>query len=84
MRKQIKQFFEADSASGITLLLFLIISLIIANSPLGPGFESLLAQPIGLETPQIHLKYSVLLWINDGLMVQPSALVAHSAFMPVL
>lgn len=68
MRKQIKQFFEADSASGITLLVFLVISLIIANSPWGPHFESLLAQQIGIETQQIHLKYSVLLWINDGLM----------------
>src|SRR5690606_31328622 len=68
MRKQIKQFFEADSASGITLLVFLIISLIIANSPLGPGFESLLGQQIGFETSQVHLKYPVLLWINDGLM----------------
>src|SRR3546814_15523506 len=68
MRKQIKQFFEADSASGITLLVFLVISLVIANSPWGPGFESLLEQQIGFETSQVHLKYPVLLWINDGLM----------------
>lgn len=68
MRKQIKQFFEADSASGITLLVFLVISLIIANSPWGTHFESLLAQQIGIETQHVHLKYSVLLWINDGLM----------------
>lgn len=68
MRKQIKQFFEADSASGITLLAFLIVSLIIANSPLGPGFESMLSQKVGFETPQVQLRYSILLWINDGLM----------------
>lgn len=68
MRKQIKQFFEADSASGITLLIFLVISLIIANSPLGAGFEQLLNRQIGVETPSIHLRYSVLQWINDGLM----------------
>lgn len=68
MRRQIKQFFEADSASGITLLVFLIISLIIANSPLGPGFEALLEKQIGFETSQLHLKYPILLWINDGLM----------------
>src|SRR5690606_36948655 len=68
MRKQIKQFFEADSASGITLLIFLIISLIIANSPLGGGFEYLLSREVGIETPSIHLKYSILQWINDGLM----------------
>ncbi|WP_257658926.1 Na+/H+ antiporter NhaA [Parapedobacter lycopersici] len=68
MRKQIKQFFEADSASGITLLVFLIISLLIANSPLGAGFEALLGRQVGFETPSIHLKYSLLNWINDGLM----------------
>ncbi|MFC3197035.1 Na+/H+ antiporter NhaA [Parapedobacter deserti] len=68
MRKQIKQFFEADSASGITLLVFLVISLTIANSPLGPGFESLLVTKIGFETTAVHLRYSVLHWINDGLM----------------
>ena len=68
MRKQIKQFFEADSASGITLLVFLIVSLLIANSPLGPGFESLLAYKIGFDSTSIHLNYSILQWINDGLM----------------
>src|SRR5690606_30149218 len=68
MRKQIKQFFEADSASGITLLVFLIISLLIANSPLGVGFEALLGRQVGFETSSIHLKYSLLNWINDGLM----------------
>lgn len=68
MRKQIKQFFEADSASGITLLIFLVVSLLIANSPLGPGFESLLARKIGFESGSVHLNYSILQWINDGLM----------------
>jgi len=68
MRKQIKQFFEADSASGVTLLVFLIISLIIANSPLGPGFESLLNYKIGFESAAVQLNYSLLHWINDGLM----------------
>jgi len=68
MRKQIKQFFEADSASGITLLVFLIVSLVVANSPWGPGFASLLDHQVGIETPQLHLRYSILQWINDGFM----------------
>lgn len=68
IHKQIKQFFEADSASGVTLLIFLIISLIIANSPWGAGFEWLLSQQIGFENQQVQLKYSILQWINDGLM----------------
>lgn len=68
MRKQIKQFFEADSASGIVLLVFLIFSLLIANSPLGPAFATMLEQPLGFDTAGVHLRYSVLQWINDGLM----------------
>lgn len=46
----------------------LVVSLIIANSPLGPGFERLLAQKIGYESEALQLRYSVLVWINDGLM----------------
>src|SRR5690606_37311619 len=68
MRRQIKQFFEADSASGITLLFFLVTSLVVANSPLGPGFETLLSRKIGFESSSVHLNYSILQWINDGLM----------------
>lgn len=63
-----KNFFKSGSAGGVLLLVFLVISLIIANSPLGAGFEKLLAQEIGYQSNQISLKYPVILWINDGLM----------------
>lgn len=46
----------------------LIVSLIIANSPLGPDFEYLLAREVGYESEALELRYSILLWINDGLM----------------
>lgn len=60
MRKQIKQFFEADSASGVMLLIFLLFSLIIANSPLGDGFAALLSREVGVESGAVHLRYSIL------------------------
>lgn len=63
-----KRFFQSGSAGGIILIACLLISLVLANSPLGPGFESLLARELGYQSPQLHLRYSVLLWINDGLM----------------
>src|SRR5690606_28524814 len=47
----------------------LILSLIIANSPLAEGFNALLNTQLGFESEHIHLRYSVALWINDGLMV---------------
>src|SRR5690554_379476 len=61
-------FLRHESAGGIILFLCVIISLIIANSHLGAGFNSLLEHQIGFNTESIHLKYSVALWINDGLM----------------
>jgi len=66
---KIKNFLQSSTGPGIILIMCVIISLIIANSPWKTGFESLLNQEIGYESNGIHLKYPVLLWVNDGLMV---------------
>ena len=63
-----KNFVKSNNFGGILLFLCVIISLIIANSPLATGLQNLLDTTIGYETEHIHLKYSVALWINDGLM----------------
>jgi len=68
MRKIFQQFFNSASSGGIILFLCVIISLLIANSPWGVSFEKLLNLPLGFENPAIQLKYSIALWINDGLM----------------
>jgi len=66
--KPFKNFFQSESAGGIILLICVVISLVIANSPLGPGFNSLLDRHIGFSTKNLQLDYSILIWINDGLM----------------
>ncbi|QMU30882.1 Na+/H+ antiporter NhaA [Adhaeribacter radiodurans] len=63
-----KKFIQSGSAGGFLLLAFLVLSLGIANSPLGQPFENLLALEIGYSSSQVQLKYPILLWINDGLM----------------
>lgn len=63
-----REFLQSGSAGGVILLCCVVISLLIANSPLGVGFERLLASEWGVQTEQLHLRYSTLLWINDGLM----------------
>jgi NhaA family Na+:H+ antiporter len=63
-----KKFFQSSSTGGIILIFCVITSLIIANSGAGPGFEALLATEIGGVISGIHLRYPLLLWINDGLM----------------
>lgn len=63
-----KKFFSSGSAGGIVLAICVLLSLFIANSPLGDGFNRLLESEFGYSSPNVHLRYSVQLWINDGLM----------------
>jgi len=68
MKVLLKKLLTSPSLGGIVLFFFVVISLVIANSPLGPSFETLLNLPLGFETDSIHLLYPLALWINDGLM----------------
>ena len=67
--KPFKEFLQSEFAGGIILLGCVIISLILANSSLGPGLETLLETRLGFIYGAVDLDYSVLTWINDGLMV---------------
>jgi NhaA family Na+:H+ antiporter len=51
---------------GIILICCVLVSLAIANSPLGSDFAALLHTELGSE--RLGLRYTVLHWINDGLM----------------
>ncbi|MCD1117675.1 Na+/H+ antiporter NhaA [Chryseobacterium turcicum] len=61
-----KKFFQSNQSSGILLIFCVSLALIIANSPLGSSFQQFLDFQIGFE--DLHLKYPVSIWINDGLM----------------
>jgi NhaA family Na+:H+ antiporter len=63
-----QKLIDSGQAGGALLILCVIISLIIANTGANEPFKNLLGIELGFETPAIHLKYSVLNWINDGLM----------------
>lgn len=65
---QIRKFVQSGSFGGVLLLTCVVISLIIANSSLGPAFDRLLQTELGIHTSSLHLRYPILLWINDGLM----------------
>jgi len=66
--KIFSHFFRSSSAGGIVLLICVLISLLIANSQWSDGFKEILNLELGFNTSAIHLRYPVLLWINDGLM----------------
>lgn len=63
-----KDFFKSSNAGGILLFVCVIISMIIANTSAASSLQNLLDFKIGFENESIHLNYSILLWINDGLM----------------
>lgn len=66
--KTFKEFFNSSSGGGIILLICVVISLAIANSPLAWSFEKFLHAVVGFKTESIDLEFSVIHWINDGLM----------------
>lgn len=66
--KPFKEFVQSESLGGVILIVCVVISLIIANSPLAGALENLLQTELGIHTESVHLRYPALLWINDGLM----------------
>ena len=58
------EFVQVEAASAIALLAVTALALVIANSPLGHGYEAALAAKLG----PAWLRLSTLHWINDGFM----------------
>jgi NhaA family Na+:H+ antiporter len=68
LTKLFLEFFDSEQSSGIFLILCTIISILIANSFLGHGYQELWHTKIGFESGGFTLKYSIEHWVNDGLM----------------
>ncbi|QRR02047.1 Na+/H+ antiporter NhaA [Dyadobacter sandarakinus] len=66
--KAFRDFLRSGSIGGLILIACVVISMVIANTAAGPAFESFLSQELGYHSDTIHLRYPLLLWINDGLM----------------
>lgn len=64
----IKELLRSDSIGGIILIACVIVSLGIANSSLMLPYNHLLSTPLGKNFGDIHLQYSLISWVNDGLM----------------
>ncbi|KKO90479.1 pH-dependent sodium/proton antiporter [Sphingobacterium sp. Ag1] len=63
-----REFLKSSFAGGIILFSCVILALIVANTPLYGSVMEFLNREVGFESDHIHLKYSWLLWLNDGLM----------------
>ena len=58
-------FIQNQQSSGILLILFTIISLILANSSYNPNYQALI---YSATKNNFHLPATLLDWINDGFM----------------
>lgn len=63
-----REFLKSSFAGGIILFSCVILALIVANTSLYASVMEFLNREVGFESDHIHLKYSWLLWLNDGLM----------------
>ena len=63
-----KWFFKLEAASGIMLLIFAIIALILSNTTLSDYYFDTLNSHILIGTKNFGLDLSILHWINDVLM----------------
>ena len=50
------------------MLLCTLTAIVITNAPFGKGFLDVWHSKVGFEIGEMHLKYSVEHWSNDGLM----------------
>jgi NhaA family Na+:H+ antiporter len=65
----LREFAAGESAGGILLMVAAAIALVIANSPLLPGYQAVLATPVHFSVGDLlAIDKPLLLWINDGLM----------------
>lgn len=61
-------FFKSERTGGLILIASTIISILIANSPVGESYLHLWHARIDASLPGLPLNLSVEQWINDGLM----------------
>ena len=66
--KVFRDFFSSSSSGGILLIFCVLVSLVIANTGYGANYIQFLNKEIGLNSESLHLRYPILLWVNDGLM----------------
>lgn len=66
--RQTFSFINHPAAGGILLLSMVVISLVIANSPLATSFQAILNSHTGFYIGRLEFIYPLINWINDGLM----------------
>jgi len=62
------EFLKLEAASGILLIVAMVLALVFANTPLSVAYSGLLKMPVGVQVGPLVINKPFLLWVNDGLM----------------
>lgn len=68
LSKPLSRFIYIETSSAFILLIFTIISLILANSPWSKSFLSFWEVPLGINAGNMEFTRPIHAWINEGLM----------------
>lgn len=63
-----QEFARMAASGGLMILLFSLLALIWANSPLGQDYRQLWELRLGIQLGGLSLNQDLLHWVNDGLM----------------
>ncbi len=69
IKEPLARFIRLETSGSIILFAVTVIALILANSPVGNGFQDFWNNYITISLPGLELSKPILKWINDGLMV---------------
>lgn len=67
--KPLHDFLQLEAASGVVLMICAVVAMVVANSPFAAAYQNILDLHLSIGTGAYRISESLLLWINDGLMV---------------
>lgn len=68
VHRKIRYFFEHEAAGGLVLMAAALAALLLKNSPVSGGYDTLLELPVAVQVGALQIAKPLLLWVNDGLM----------------
>lgn len=68
LKNSLLDFFKRESATGISLIIAMMMAMVMANTFLAPYYEALVTTPVVVSIGTFTIAKPLLLWINDGLM----------------
>lgn len=68
MINKIKDFLKLESASGMLLLFFATVAIVLANTPFSDLYFNFLEMPVSIQIGLFSIHKPLIMWVNDGFM----------------